>query len=110
MSFRTRVAVLVAGVVAIAVAGVAGTFLYFARAKAIESLDEQLKRMQEDLQDQIARDQSDMDDMPEWRKKAMNRGQKNSLNGAFQAAGKQIVVSISTFVPVKQLCLAFKPI
>ena len=43
MSFRTRVAVLVAGVVAIAVAGVAGTFLYFARAKAIESLDEQLR-------------------------------------------------------------------
>ena len=43
MSFRTRVALLVAGVVAIAVAGVAGTFLYFARAKAIESLDEQLR-------------------------------------------------------------------
>ena len=43
MSFRTRVAVLVAGVVAIAVAGVASTFLYFARAKAIESLDEQLR-------------------------------------------------------------------
>ena len=43
MSFRTRVAVLVAAVVAVVVAGVAGAFLYLARGKALDSLDAKLK-------------------------------------------------------------------
>ena len=43
MSFRTRVAVLVAAVVAVVVAGVAGAFLYLARGKALDSLDVKLK-------------------------------------------------------------------
>ena len=43
MSFRTRVAVLVAAVVAVVVAGVAGTFLYLARGKALESVDAKLR-------------------------------------------------------------------
>ena len=42
MSFRTRVALLVAAVVAIVVAGVAGSFLYLARNKALETLDVKL--------------------------------------------------------------------
>ena len=42
MSFRTRVALLVAAVVAVVVAGVAGSFLYLARGKALETLDEKL--------------------------------------------------------------------
>ena len=42
MSFRTRVALLVAAVVAVVVAGVAGSFLYLARDKALETLDEKL--------------------------------------------------------------------
>ena len=43
MSFRARVAVLVASVVAIAVACVAGSFLYLARAQAVESIDSKLR-------------------------------------------------------------------
>mgnify|MGYP001316623493 FL=1 len=43
MSFRTRVAVLVAAVVAVVVAGVAGAFLILARGKALDSLDAKLK-------------------------------------------------------------------
>jgi len=43
VSFRTRVAVLVAAVVAVVVAGVAGTFLYLARGKALESVDAKLR-------------------------------------------------------------------
>lgn len=42
MSFRTRVALLVAAVVAVVVAGVAGSFLYLARSKALENLDAKL--------------------------------------------------------------------
>ena len=42
MSFRTRVALLVAAVVAIVVAGVAGSFLYLARNEALETLDVKL--------------------------------------------------------------------
>ena len=42
MSFRTRVALLIAAVVAVVVAGVAGSFLYLARGKALETLDEKL--------------------------------------------------------------------
>tara|TARA_X000001036_G_scaffold162397_1_gene154067 strand:+ start:1421 stop:2749 length:1329 start_codon:yes stop_codon:yes gene_type:complete len=43
MSFRARVAVLVALVVAIAVACVAGSFLYLARGQAVESIDSKLR-------------------------------------------------------------------
>ena len=43
MSFRARVAVLVASVVAIAVACVAGSFLYLARGQAVESIDSKLR-------------------------------------------------------------------
>ena len=43
MSFRARVAVLVALVVAIAVASVAGSFLYMARGQAIDSIDSKLR-------------------------------------------------------------------
>jgi len=43
VSFRTRVAVLVAAVVAVVVAGVAGAFLILARGKALDSLDAKLK-------------------------------------------------------------------
>ncbi len=43
MSFRARVAVLVALVVAIAVASVAGSFLYMARGKAVDSIDSKLR-------------------------------------------------------------------
>ncbi len=43
MSFRARVAVLVALVVAIAVACVAGAFLYLARGQAVESIDSKLR-------------------------------------------------------------------
>jgi two-component system sensor histidine kinase MprB len=42
VSFRTRVALLVAAVVAVVVAGVAGSFLYLARGKALETLDAKL--------------------------------------------------------------------
>ena len=49
MSFRTRVAVLVAGVVAVVVAGVAGTFLYLARGKALESVDAKLRSRAADV-------------------------------------------------------------
>lgn len=43
MSFRARVAVLVALVVAVAVASVAGSFLYMARGQAIDSIDSKLR-------------------------------------------------------------------
>ena len=43
MSFRARVAVLVALVVAIAVASVAGSFLYMARGQAIDRIDSKLR-------------------------------------------------------------------
>jgi len=43
MSFRARVAVLVALVVAIAVASVAGSFLYMARGQAVDSIDLKLR-------------------------------------------------------------------
>ncbi|MFL2987810.1 MAG: ATP-binding protein [Candidatus Poriferisodalaceae bacterium] len=43
MSFRARVAVLVALVVAVAVASVAGSFLYIARGQAVDSIDSKLR-------------------------------------------------------------------
>ena len=43
MSFRARVAVLVALVVAVAVASVAGSFLYLARGQAVDSIDSKLR-------------------------------------------------------------------
>ncbi|MBM36166.1 MAG: HAMP domain-containing sensor histidine kinase [Actinomycetota bacterium] len=43
MSFRTRIAVLIAAVVAVVVAAVAGVFLYMARGKALDSLDGKLR-------------------------------------------------------------------
>ena len=43
MSFRARVAVLVALVVAVAVVSVAGSFLYMARGQAIDSIDSKLR-------------------------------------------------------------------
>ena len=42
MSFRARVAVLIATVVAVVVAVVAGTFLYMARARSLHTLDDTL--------------------------------------------------------------------
>ncbi len=43
MSFRARVAILIALVVAIAVACVAGSFLYLARGQAVDSIDSKLR-------------------------------------------------------------------
>ena len=43
MSFRARVAVLIATVVAVVVAVVAGTFLYMARARSLNTLDDTLR-------------------------------------------------------------------
>ena len=43
MSFRARVAVLIATVVAVVVAVVAGTFLYMARARSLHTLDDTLR-------------------------------------------------------------------
>ena len=43
MSFRARVAVLIAMVVAIVVAVVAGSFLYMARATSLRTLDDTLR-------------------------------------------------------------------
>ncbi len=43
MSFRSRVAILIALVVAIAVACVAGSFLYLARGQAVDSIDSKLR-------------------------------------------------------------------
>ena len=43
MNFRARVAVLIATVVAVVVAVVAGSFLYMARARSLDTLDETLR-------------------------------------------------------------------
>ena len=43
MSFRARVAILIALVVAVAVACVAGSFLYLARGQAVDSIDSKLR-------------------------------------------------------------------
>ena len=49
MSFRARVAILIALVVAIAVACVAGSFLYLARGQAVDSIDSKLRMRATDV-------------------------------------------------------------
>ena len=49
MSFRTRVAVLVAAVVAVVGAGLAGTVLYLAMGQALESVDAKLRSRAADV-------------------------------------------------------------